>query len=154
MSGRSCCPAATGRRLTLAGLRRLHAALPRCFPASRANPTRGALVETAGGSAPTAGHAAGATKMGARLESGANLPVPLRGYHYQNNKQIQDKRLKTRVNKRGAKRVLSRDALIKTAVVVFWKKPGRKQHFALLFRVLIASHGSEHHGGGSLNGCT
>lgn len=67
--------------------------------------------------------------------------------------EIQNKRLKTRVNKRGSKSVLFHDVIFKIAVVVFPKNAGREQHL-MLFRVLIASHDNAHHGGGSLNGCT
>lgn len=66
---RSWCPAASVKRLTLAGLHWLDTAPPRWIPASRAspcdaNPMRKALTEAEGGIAPTARHAAGATKCG------------------------------------------------------------------------------------------
>lgn len=111
--------------------------------------------------------------MWASVESGANLSVqnfivyiiqsihslanPIQSSIVKTEREelkIKDKRLKTRVNKRGSKWELFHDAIFKAAAVVFPENPGRKQHLMLLFRVLIASHDKAHHGGGSLNGCT
>lgn len=90
--------------------------------------------------------------MWASLESGANLPVqslivyiiqsinclaiPIQSSIIKTEREvlkIQDKRLKTRVNKRGSKWVLFHDVLFKTAVF-FFEKPWWKAAFDVVSR--------------------
>lgn len=84
------------------------------------------------------------------LESGANLPVQTLIVHYpvhyclaipiqssvikteRGVLKMQDKRLRTRVNKHGSKWVFFHDVLFKTAVVVVFEKPWQKAAFDIV----------------------
>lgn len=171
---RSWCPKASLKRLTLAGLHGLDTALPHCFPASWASPCDASQPMRLGEWEDQPWHAAGAAKCGPVREvvltvstspSTAQLSPSQVALTKQNVKVVRKK--KTKKNKDNVRRHvttnvdhngdysmtcgLKRPSLGRGGSIF---QPVEKLRTVLLFRLLIASDVSTHHGGGSLNGCT